>query len=126
MEMLADTGSKLIGWHGDSFNPQEVFPKHTECVHTPIRLAFGLCSSLLGIKAALFIILWYRPYQISEHPRAYVWKNFLTAKEAQHIVELAAPRMKRSLVGGGQQVDSVCCWPFETLASCNYRTVLVP
>ncbi|KAL3148525.1 hypothetical protein ABBQ38_013963 [Trebouxia sp. C0009 RCD-2024] len=38
--------------------------------------------------------------QISAHPRAYVYHNFLSPEECDHIVALAKPRMKRSTVVG--------------------------
>ena len=46
-----------------------------------------------------------RPVQISEAPIAYLWPRFLAQGEARHIIELAAPRMMRSLVGGGQAIN---------------------
>lgn len=36
--------------------------------------------------------------QISWQPRAYVYHNFLTDREAEHIIEMARPTMARSSV----------------------------
>lgn len=33
---FADSENELIGWQGDSFDPQEVFAKATEYVHTSV------------------------------------------------------------------------------------------
>lgn len=41
-----------------------------------------------------------RPWieQVSWKPRAYLYHNFLSEEEADHIVELATPRIRRSSV----------------------------
>lgn len=37
--------------------------------------------------------------RIASKPHALTWRNFISREEARHIVELAAPLMKRSGVG---------------------------
>jgi hypothetical protein len=48
-----------------------------------------------------------RPLQISDAPVAYVWENFISDEEARHIVEAAAPRMRRSMVSGEKKIHEV-------------------
>ena len=48
-----------------------------------------------------------RPVQISEQPVAFLWKDFVSQAEARHLAELAAPRLKRSGVGGGHDAGQV-------------------
>ncbi|PNH11495.1 Prolyl 4-hydroxylase subunit alpha-1 [Tetrabaena socialis] len=48
--------------------------------------------------------------QVGLHPRSYVFHNFLTMAERAHLVRLAAPKLKRSLVVGSKGegvVDSI-------------------
>ena len=49
--------------------------------------------------------------QLSWKPRAYLYHNFMTAEEADHLVELARPTVARSEVvdpeTGGSVLDSV-------------------
>lgn len=49
---------------------------------------------------------------VSWKPRVYIWHNFITDEEARHLIDLAAPQMKRSTVvgEGGKSVED------------NYRT----
>eukprot|EP00892_Ulva_mutabilis_P010406 jgi/Ulvmu1/7738/UM039_0046.1 len=68
-----DAQHKLIGWQGESFDADYVFGEN-----------YGETG----------------PVQISKQPLAYLWKSFITRAEAQHIAKLAAPRLKRSGVGG--------------------------
>ena len=52
-----------------------------------------------------------RPIQVSKEPIAYVWKDFVSRDEARHIVKTAAPRMMRSLVGGGRAINEARALP---------------
>ena len=45
--------------------------------------------------------------QISEQPLAFIHQDLITADEARHLIRLAAPRMKRSMVGGGHAITDV-------------------
>ena len=40
------------------------------------------------------LLEWYRAEQISKQPRAYVYHNFLSSEECDHIVALAKPQVK--------------------------------
>ena len=48
-----------------------------------------------------------RPVRIAKRPQAYVWKGLIKREEARHIIEIAAPRMMRSRVGGGHTENEV-------------------
>eukprot|EP00892_Ulva_mutabilis_P006532 jgi/Ulvmu1/4250/UM192_0010.1 len=74
-----EMNEELIGWQGASFDPQSVFGQ---------AYASG-------------------PVKVSEQPLAFVWKEFISRDEAKHIAHLAAPRLRRSLVGDGQQSDEI-------------------
>ena len=48
-----------------------------------------------------------RVEHLAWHPRAWLYHNFLTAEEADHLIELAAPSMARSTVVDSETGDSV-------------------
>jgi prolyl 4-hydroxylase len=69
---------KLIGWSGETFKPNDpaaggVVPNHTRP---------GWVES----------IAW--------KPRAFIYHNFMSEEECNHLMQLAAPQMKRSTVVG--------------------------
>lgn len=75
----------MLGWNGESYDPEAVFGR----AEPPEQHSS-------------------RSIQISQQPLAFVRHNLLSAEEARHLVSLAAPRLKRSMVGGGSAVTQVC------------------
>eukprot|EP00892_Ulva_mutabilis_P010475 jgi/Ulvmu1/77/UM001_0080.1 len=71
-----DKDESLIGWLGDSYDQGLVFGEFDPDRKTP------------------YVV------QISESPKAFVYYNFLSDAEVDHILETAAPQMKRSSVVG--------------------------
>eukprot|EP00195_Chlamydomonas_chlamydogama_P005831 CAMPEP_0202903772 /NCGR_PEP_ID=MMETSP1392-20130828/26225_1 /ASSEMBLY_ACC=CAM_ASM_000868 /TAXON_ID=225041 /ORGANISM="Chlamydomonas chlamydogama, Strain SAG 11-48b" /LENGTH=367 /DNA_ID=CAMNT_0049591101 /DNA_START=121 /DNA_END=1224 /DNA_ORIENTATION=- len=65
-----DDGERLIGWQGDTYKPKKPPSKET----------------------------WVE--LISWKPRAFIFHNFLTDEEAEHIIQLSWPQMQRSTVVG--------------------------
>ncbi|GIL88965.1 hypothetical protein Vretimale_16243 [Volvox reticuliferus] len=87
---------KLIGWKGETYNVEALWdPLHPNIVD-------GL--PLPASKSWIEHVAW--------KPRVFIYHNFITDLEAKHLIELAAPQMKRSTVvgAGGQSVED------------NYRT----
>lgn len=60
---------EFIGWHGENFDPNETFG---------------------DTKGWIELLSW--------EPRAYLYHNFATEEEADHIINLAKPHMKKSEV----------------------------
>ncbi|GLI59753.1 hypothetical protein VaNZ11_001703 [Volvox africanus] len=87
---------KLIGWKGETYNVEALWdPLHPNIVD-------GL--PLPASKSWIEHVAW--------KPRVFIYHNFITDMEAKHLIELAAPQMKRSTVvgAGGHSVED------------NYRT----
>jgi prolyl 4-hydroxylase len=76
----------LIGWEGDTYNKGSVFG-HESTAAAPER--------------------WVET--VSWTPRAFVFHNFLTAQESDHILHTAAIEMRRSTVvaGNSSAVDQI-------------------
>lgn len=91
LSVAMDNGEeKLIGWKGDTYNPEEWDPLHPE---QPDDIPLPAAKAWVE--------------QISWKPRAYIYHNFISDQEAIHLVKLAAPQMKRSTVvgAGGKSVE---------------------
>eukprot|EP00892_Ulva_mutabilis_P006527 jgi/Ulvmu1/4246/UM192_0006.1 len=73
-----ESGDMLIGWGGATYDPRETF----------------------GIEPTA-------PVKVSDKPLAYVWKNFISRREARHIAELALPQLRQSRVGDNQEATDI-------------------
>lgn len=116
----------LIGWGGASFDPQSVFGQGYDsgcgspgaCFHCTYRLHDVFHQKSKHSVCAMFLVVCLpkdgrvtgicRPVKVSDQPLAYVWKGFISRDEAKHIAQLAAPRLRQSLVGDGQASSDVC------------------
>jgi len=82
---------KLIGWKGDTYDP--------ELVWDPLNLTRPDEIPLPASRSWVEIISW--------RPRTFIYHNFITDVEARHLIKTAAPGMKRSTVvgEGGKSVE---------------------
>ncbi|GFR49468.1 hypothetical protein Agub_g11528 [Astrephomene gubernaculifera] len=87
---------KLIGWKGETYN--------VEAMWDPLKQKPMDDIPLPASKSWIEHVAW--------QPRVFIYHNFITDMEAEHLIELAAPQMKRSTVvgAGGKSVED------------NYRT----
>ncbi|KAG2493976.1 hypothetical protein HYH03_007903 [Edaphochlamys debaryana] len=87
---------KLPGWLGETYS--------VEATWDPLHLEKLDDLPLPRSESWIEHVAW--------HPRVFIYHNFITELEAKHMIELAAPQMKRSTVVGanGQSVED------------NYRT----
>lgn len=90
----------LIGWRGETYASELLWdPLHTKSTaDVPGKVPLPASEG------------WVQ--QVSWKPRVFIWHNFLTGKEARHLIKLASVQMKRSTVvgEGGRSVED------------NYRT----
>ncbi|KAG1658827.1 hypothetical protein FOA52_008252 [Chlamydomonas sp. UWO 241] len=89
---------RLIGWDGDTYKPKSINVK--------VEVSGGGASKAGGNDRQqepwVQVLAW--------SPRAFVYHNFLSKAEVKHILQLAAPQMKRSTVVGANNtgvVDSI-------------------
>lgn len=83
---IQERDEKLIGWRGPTYHPEEVWGDGTA--------GKKLTAAGSNEDKVRWIEL------VSWQPRAFVYHNFLTHEECDHIIRLAAPQMRRSTVVG--------------------------
>uniref|UniRef100_A0A7S0X1H1 procollagen-proline 4-dioxygenase n=1 Tax=Chlamydomonas leiostraca TaxID=1034604 RepID=A0A7S0X1H1_9CHLO len=91
------SAEKITKWNQESNDPELLWdPLHTRNVQDlPKAKPLPLPASPSFIE------------QVAWKPRVFIWHNFISDVEARHLVELAAPQMKRSTVvgAGGKSVE---------------------
>ncbi|GAX76930.1 hypothetical protein CEUSTIGMA_g4377.t1 [Chlamydomonas eustigma] len=94
-EGIAVTEEKLIGWKGETYDPDAYWDplNLTASKHDSIPLP----SSRSWIEIISFPAIF---HGVSWQPRAFIYHNFISNREARHLIELAAVEMKRSTVVG--------------------------
>ena len=75
-------------------------------IFTPKATALDLPLNFHAWRWHVLEALTLRPVSPLSSP-AFIYHNFITLKEARHLIELAAPQMKRSTVvgAGGKSVE---------------------
>ena len=100
---------RLIGWLGEVPRPQSMGGSvhsgsagRTDSTELPVGAvrfpehdASRLDTRFIGVGNP-------NVEQLSEEPRAYLWRGFLTRDEAEHLVKLGEPHLKRSTVVGAK------------------------
>ena len=103
---------RLIGWlgevprpqHASSSNPSSDPDNHNDnpgsgipsaAAGFPEHDASGLDTDFIGVGNP-------NVEKLSDDPKAYLYRGFLSAEEAAHLIEIGQPHMKRSTVVGGK------------------------
>ncbi|KAG1660152.1 hypothetical protein FOA52_007809 [Chlamydomonas sp. UWO 241] len=87
----------LIGWQGDSYKPKLTFPDDDPSTTSDSASAHEDTNN--DTKPWIQVLSW--------KPRAFVYHNFLSQAEVAHILRLARPLMKRSMVVGANNSGTV-------------------
>eukprot|EP01026_Neomeris_dumetosa_P020946 TRINITY_DN1848_c1_g1_i2.p1 TRINITY_DN1848_c1_g1~~TRINITY_DN1848_c1_g1_i2.p1 ORF type:complete len:115 (-),score=5.46 TRINITY_DN1848_c1_g1_i2:55-399(-) len=78
---------KLIGWEGETFDRKAIFGSYNNARNNP--------SAQQWIET------------MSWSPRAFVYHNFLSEEECNHVIKLAATQLRRSTVVGDKEGGNV-------------------
>lgn len=92
---------KLIGWRGDTYVLPDS-PSPQDDVKAPDVRAPDVKAPNSTRRPWIETISW--------APRAFVYHNFLSREECEHLKKIATPRLSRSMVvpaGGGEAVDPI-------------------